>query len=89
MPHVVLLTGLPATGKFTVGTEMVRQMEDRGMPARLVDNHYWNNVIFALLGNDGNGQTLPPEVWQRIMEVGEAIYRTMEDLSPPERHGSR
>lgn len=83
MPHVVLLTGLPATGKFTVGTELVDQMEQRGIPARLVDNHHWNNVIFPLLEADGR-RPQPPEVWQRILEVGESVWTTMEDLSPRE-----
>jgi hypothetical protein len=83
MSHVVLLIGLPATGKFTVGTELVRQMEQRGMAARLVDNHHWNNVIFPLVEADGK-RPQPPDVWQRILEVGEAVWTTMEELSPPE-----
>ena len=83
MPHVVLITGLPAAGKYTVAKELVRKLEQAGETAKLVDNHYWNNVIFPLVAADGK-EPQPPEVWERIGEVGEAVYRTMEDLSPPE-----
>lgn len=83
MPHVVLLTGLPGTGKLTVGTELVRQIEERGMPARLVDNHYWNNVIFGIVANDGR-KPQPPEVWEKIGQVSELVWSSIEELSPPE-----
>jgi tRNA uridine 5-carbamoylmethylation protein Kti12 len=83
MPSVILLTGLPGTGKLTVANELVRLMAEGGETVKLVDNHYWNNVVFALLDPDGE-TPLGPEVWERVFEVGEAVWRTMEELSPPE-----
>jgi shikimate kinase len=81
--NVVLLTGLPGTGKLTVANQLVTQMSDDGVGVKLVDNHYWNNVIFELIDPDGE-RPLPPVVWDRVFEVGEAVWLTIEELSPTE-----
>ena len=49
----------------------------------MVDNHHTSNVIFAGLNVDGV-TPLPPEVWDRVREVREALLRTIEELSPPD-----
>lgn len=79
---VFLLVGLPGTGKYTIAREMRARLEARGLPGRLVDNHYVNNPIFGLLELDGI-TPLPPPVWDRVAEVRDAIVSTIETLSPP------
>ena len=49
----------------------------------MLDNHHTSNVIFAALNVDGV-TPLPPEVWDRVREVREALLRTIEELSPPD-----
>jgi hypothetical protein len=83
MSHVVLLTGLPGTGKLTVAKELARRMTERGETVRLVDNHSVDNVIFPLI--DADGETpLSPEFWDRVLEVHEVVHQTIEGLSPPD-----
>ncbi len=85
VPHVVLLTGLPATGKYTVAAELIGLIEERSEIARLVDNHYVNNVIFPLIRSDGASK-LPAEVWEQVEAVRRPVFQTIEELSPPEWH---
>lgn len=78
---VVLLVGLPGTGKLAVARELVSLIEQRDAPVRLIDNHYINNVIFNLLPTDGV-TPLPAPVWDRVAEVRSAVFETIKRLSP-------
>jgi hypothetical protein len=53
------------------------------MPARLVDNHYWNDVIFPLAGADGT-TPIPPMARDRVNQVRTAVLDTIANLSPPD-----
>jgi hypothetical protein len=83
MSHVVLLTGLPGTGKLTVARELARRLTERGKTVRLIDNHSVDNVIFPLVDADGK-TPLGPEFWDRVLEVHEVVHQTIEGLSPPD-----
>lgn len=79
---IVYLIGYPGVGKYTIAHELARRCSpDRHMV--VVDNHYANNVIFALVGADGKAP-LGPEVWAQVSRVREAVLDTVETLSPQE-----
>jgi len=48
-PAVYQFLGFPGTGKFTVATELVRQLNVAGHTAKLLDNHLTANLIFDLV----------------------------------------
>ena len=85
MADLYAITGFPGVGKYTVATELVRRIEAGGETVRLVDNHYVNNPIFGLVEQDGV-TSLPAEVWHRVHEVGEAVLKTVETLTPTDWH---
>jgi hypothetical protein len=74
------LTGAPGVGKYTVGKLLAGQM-----PARLVDNHYWNNPILEIVEPDGQSP-LPAAVWDRASAVRTAVLETIATLAPPNRN---
>ena len=76
----VYLVGPPGVGKYTVGRLLAESM-----PARLIDNHYWNNPIFELLEPDGH-TPLPLAVWDRTHAVRTAVLETIATLAPPQRN---
>ena len=75
------LIGRPGAGKFTVAKAMERLSTERGERLVVVDNHYINNPIFGLVPIDG-ATPLPLAVWDHVEEVGEAVYKTIESISP-------
>jgi hypothetical protein len=83
-PAIVHLIGYPATGKYTIATALVAAARAAGTPAVLQDNHASGNLILSVLDGDGT-QVIPPVVWERVGEIREIVYRTIEDLSPPDR----
>ena len=83
-PAIVHLIGYPATGKYTVAKALVAAARSAGARAVLQDNHASGNLILSVLDGDGT-QVLPPVVWERVGEIREVVYRTIEDLSPPDR----
>ena len=83
-PAIIHLIGYPATGKFTVAKAVVAAARAGGTLAVLVDNHASGNLILSVLDGDGTSR-LPPVVWERVAEIREIVYRTIEDLSPPDR----
>ncbi|MCA9843810.1 MAG: hypothetical protein KC482_06595 [Dehalococcoidia bacterium] len=84
-PQIFLLTGFPGTGKYTVARALVEQLRLGGDTALLVDNHWINNPIFGLIESDGISPLLP-EVWERVAEVRDAVFRTLEELTPRAWH---
>jgi hypothetical protein len=83
-PAIVHLVGYPATGKYTIAKALVAAARAAGAPAVLMDNHASGNLILSVLDGDGT-KVLPPIVWERVGEIREIVYRTIEDLSPPDR----
>ena len=81
VPVLVLLVGLPGTGKLTVARALVRALELRGREVRLVDNHHIADPVLELVAQDGV-TPLPPAIWERVAEVREAVLTTVQELSP-------
>lgn len=81
MSYVVALTGFPGVGKLTVARSIADSIENSGGIAVIVDNHWVNNPIFGLIEQDGV-TPLPLEVWDRTVEVANAVFKTVEDLTP-------
>lgn len=73
----VLLLGFPGVGKLTIARELGSLL-----PARVVDNHWINNPILALLEDDGV-RTLPGAVWEQTAKVRQAVLDTVATLCDP------
>lgn len=73
----VLLLGFPGAGKLTIARELASRF-----PARVVDNHWINNPILALLDDDGH-KTLPDAVWEQTAKVRQAVLDTITALCHP------
>ena len=80
-PALFLLIGFSGTGKLTVARGLRDRLASVGQEVRLVDNHYVNNLIFQLVDVDGV-KPLPEGTWDRVGEVRDAVFRTIEELSP-------
>ena len=80
-PVFIYLVGWPGVGKYTLAQELARRgsVEHHHL---VIDSHYVNNVIFALIGADGV-KPLGPEVWAKVAEVRRTVLETIETLSPP------
>ena len=77
----IYLIGFPATGKYTIAKELVRQDSN----IKLVDNHLINNPVFSMLNLDGKTK-IHSDIWgyiERIWDiVGEVItHHTDEENS--------
>lgn len=82
-PAIVHLVGFPGAGKYTVAQAIVRAAAESGERYLLIDNHYTSNVIFGVMEVDGI-VPLPRAVWDRVDEVREAVFKAIEQFSPPE-----
>ena len=82
-PVIVHLIGYPGAGKYTVARHIARLAADDGRRYVVLDNHHTSNVIFAVLEVDGV-RPIAREVWDRVGDVREVLYRTIEDMSPRE-----
>jgi hypothetical protein len=80
-PALFLLIGFSGTGKLTVARVLRDRLMADGEQVRLVDNHYINNPIFHLIDVAGE-KPLPDGTWDRVGEVRDAVFRTIEELSP-------
>ena len=65
-------------GKYTIG----RLLAER-LGCRLLDNHYWLNVIFSLVEQDGI-TPLPKAIWPLVGRVRDAVLETVSTISPPQ-----
>jgi hypothetical protein len=82
-PAIVHLVGPPGAGKRTVAAALVDEAARRGRRMVLLDNHRTANLIIGLVDADGV-RPLPTAVWDRVGEVREAVFRAIEELSPPD-----
>jgi hypothetical protein len=80
---IIHLIGHPAVGKYTVAKALVHAADAAGHHVVLMDNHATGNVILPLLDLSGL-PSIPDEVWDRVGEVREVVYRTITDMSPAE-----
>lgn len=73
---IVFFNGYPGTGKRTVGGHLAHRLD-----GVLVDNQLINRPLLELFRWDGR-TLLPPEIWQRVVPIREAVLGTIEDLAP-------
>jgi hypothetical protein len=73
---IVFLLGYPGVGKCTVGSHLADRLD-----GVLVDNQLIHIPLLTLFRWDGKF-LLPPEIWQRVEPIREAVLGTIEDLAP-------
>ena len=73
---IIYIVGPPGVGKYTVG----RLVAER-LGCKLVDNHYWLNVLFSLTEQDGK-TPLPKAIWPLVEQVRCAVLETIAAVSP-------
>jgi hypothetical protein len=73
---MVFLNGYPATGKRTIGGHLAQLVD-----GVLVDNQLINRPLLELFRWDGKTH-IPPEIWDRVVPIREAVLGTIEDLAP-------
>jgi hypothetical protein len=77
-----MLLGYPGTGKFTVASEVVRQVRSNGDEVRLIDNHATANLLFDLIEEADGKSRLPADIFDRVREINLTVLRTIDELSP-------
>lgn len=82
MSAVYQLLGFPGTGKLTIAREMVRQLDARGEPAALLDNHATTNLIWSLVPTE---RRFDPDVMARIFEVRAIVLAAAAELVDDQR----
>ena len=70
------MLGYPGVGKLTVGAHLAELLD-----GVLVDNQLINIPLLTLFKWDGKF-LLPPEIWERVKPIREAVLATIEDLAP-------
>ena len=73
---VVFLLGYPGMGKRTVGSALAELLD-----AILVDNQLINRPLLELFRWDGK-ESIPMEIWDRVVPIREAVLGAIEDLAP-------
>jgi len=73
---IIYIVGPPSVGKYTIG----RLLAER-LGCKLVDNHYWLNVLFSLVEQDGI-TPLPKAIWPLAEQVRKAVLETISAISP-------
>ena len=75
----IYLIGFAGCGKLTIAQAIQMRCD-----CILVDNHFVNNVIFALIDPDGKTK-LPDQVWDNVRRVRAAVLDTIRDVAKPGR----
>lgn len=73
---VVFMLGYPGMGKRTVGSHVAELID-----GVLVDNQLINRPLLELFRWDGK-ESIPMEIWERVVPIREAVLGTIEDLAP-------
>jgi hypothetical protein len=73
---IVLMLGYPGVGKRTVGAQLTAMVD-----GVLVDNQLINRPLLELFRWDGVAP-LPPQIWDRVIPIREAVLGVIEDLAP-------
>lgn len=73
---VVFVLGYPGVGKRTVGACLANLLD-----GVLVDNQLINRPLLELFRWDGK-ESIPMEIWDRVVPIREAVLGTIEDLAP-------
>src|SRR5947208_796049 len=73
---IVLMLGYPGMGKRTIGAYLAAMLD-----GVLVDNQLINRPLLELFRWDGVAW-LPPEIWDRVIPIREAVLGVIEDLAP-------
>lgn len=74
---VVFMLGYPGMGKRTIGSHLATLLD-----GVLVDNMLISRPLIELFQWDGVAR-LPPEIWDRVTPIQDAVLGTIEDLAPP------
>ncbi|GLR61136.1 hypothetical protein GCM10007919_58650 [Rhizobium indigoferae] len=72
----IVLIGFPAVGKLTIAKELSAMVS-----AKIVDNHWVNNSILRLLGEDGTAP-LPKGTWEFTGRVRQAVLDAITAYAP-------
>lgn len=75
---IIYLIGPPGVGKYTIA-----KLISQASGAQLVDNHYWNNVIFGLVKQDGK-TPLDKGIHDNAWSVCQSVLDTISNHSPAE-----
>jgi hypothetical protein len=73
---MVFMLGYPGMGKRTIGSHLATLLD-----GVLVDNALINRPLLELFRWDGVAP-LPPEIWERVIPIRDAVLGTIEDLAP-------
>jgi hypothetical protein len=73
---IVFMLGYPGMGKRTVGSQVADLID-----GVLVDNQLINRPLLELFRWDGK-ESIPMEIWDRVVPIREAVLGTIEDLAP-------
>lgn len=72
----VYLLGLPGVGKLTIARELTKHL-----PAKLLDNHKINNLVFEFALHE-RGKPIPEEVWVEIRKIRKILIDVIVNLAP-------
>jgi adenylate kinase len=78
MPAVFQLLAFPGTGKLTIAKEIKRQLEARGEPVALLDNHATHNLVWQLVPE---AQRFDEAVLGRVFELRRVLIEAAAELT--------
>lgn len=78
MPAIFQLLAFPGTGKLTIGREIKRQLEARGEPCALLDNHATHNLVWQLIPED---RKFDEPVLAKVFELRRVLIEAAGELT--------